>query len=559
MKGKGDLRKVQGRFQEVWSERQDWEPSWRGIRRLILPFRGFFEEENPKDGGNRAKEVLNGSAMRAVRTLAAGLQSGVTSPARPWFQLNVTDPDLADMESVRSYTDEVQRRMMGVFARSNLYNSLHSLYLEMAGFATGAMMIVQDFHTGIRCRTFTVGEYALGLGADLRVDTFARKLKMSTVQLIQEFGKKGVPEEARRDYEAGVRLGRLWDVCQLIEPNPTRDGTKRDNQNMAFRSTYWVVGEDRALRVSGFHEFPVVVPRWDVVANQAYGRGPGWEALGDVRQLQKLEEDGLIALAKMVNPPMMAPDGVRHINVIPGGVTRYSDMASGGRAGIQPLYQIQPDLGSLRAYVADKERSIRETFYVDLFAMLSSYGGPQMTAQEVIERHEEKMIMLGPVLERLHAELLDPLIARVYEIMSRSGLLPEVPEELEGADLKVEYVSILAQAQKMVGMKGIQEFMGFVGQVAGMNPEVVERVDYVELVDRAAEALGVPAGIVFGKDEFAERQAQAAEEAAQQQQMMQAMEMAKQGAGIAKDLSNVQAGGVNGIEALVAGMGGQAG
>ena len=157
MKGKVDLRKVQGRFQEVWSERQDWELSWRGIRRLILPFRGFFEEENPKDGGNRAKEVLNGSAMRAVRTLAAGLQSGVTSPARPWFQLNVTDPDLADMESVRSYTDEVQRRMMGVFARSNLYNSLHSLYLEMAGFATGAMMIVEDFHTGIRCRTFRTG------------------------------------------------------------------------------------------------------------------------------------------------------------------------------------------------------------------------------------------------------------------------------------------------------------------------------------------------------------------------------------------------------------------
>jgi Bacteriophage head to tail connecting protein. len=546
-----DLRKVQGRFREVWSERQDWEPSWKGIRRMILPFRGQFDDENPKDGRNRAKDLLNGSAMRSARTLAAGLQSGVTSPARPWFRLSVSDMELGDLESVRGYTDEVERRMMGIFARSNLYNSLHSLYLELAGFATGAMMIVEDFRTGIRCRTFTAGEYALGMGADLRVNTFARKLKMTTVQLVQEFGKVAVPDEARRDYGAGMRLGRIWEVCQLIEPNEERDVRRKDNRNMEFRSVYWVSGEDEPLRVSGFREFPVVVPRWDVVANQAYGRGPGWEALGDVRQLQKLEEDGLVALAKMVNPPMMAPDGVRHINVMPGGVTRYSDLASGGRAAIHPLYQIQPDLGSLRAYVGAKEQAIREAFYVDLFAMLSSYGGPQMTAQEVIERHEEKMIMLGPVLERLHAELLDPLIARVYEIMSRSGLLPEVPEELGGADLKVEYVSVLAQAQKMVAMRGIQDFMGFVGQVSGLSPEVAERVDYGELVDRAAEALGVPKGIILGREEFEAKQAQAQQEA----QMAQEMMMAKESAGIAKDLGSVEAGGLNGIEALLGGMG----
>ena len=541
---------MQGRFREVWEERREWETSWKGIRKVVLPFRGFFEEDEAKDGRNRARDVLNGTAMRAVRTLAAGLQSGVTSPARPWFRLSTPDPDAADLESVRAYTDEVQRRMTAVFARSNLYNSLHSLYMELAGFATGAMMIVEDFHTGIRCRTFTIGEYALGVGADLRVDTFARKLRMTTAQLIQEFGKETVPIEARRDYEEGMRLGRLWEVCHLIEPNRKRDVKRKDNRNLPFSSVYWIAGEDEILRASGFHEFPVVVPRWDVVANQVYGRGPGWEALGDARQLQKLDEDGLVAIAKMVNPPMMAPDGVRHINVMPGGVTRYSDIASGGRAGIQPLYQIQPDLRSLQSYVSTKESAVKSAFYADLFAMLSNYGGPQMTAQEVIERHEEKMIMLGPVLERLHAELLDPLIMRTFGVMERAGMLPEPPEELQGMEMKVEYVSILAQAQKMVGMKGIQEFLGFVGQIAGMNPEVIERVDYGELVDRAAEALGVPAGIVFGKDEFAAKQ----EEKAKEAQMMQELAAVKEAAGVAKDLAGADVGGSNALSGILQGV-----
>lgn len=418
-----ELKKAIEVFKELSKEREDWEPSLQEIKKYILPFRGYFAEDGKAKDATSG--VLNGSGMRAVRTMAAGLQSGLTSPAKPWFKLVSDNPELENLEVVKSYFVEVTRRLTGVFARSNLYNSLHSLYLEVAGFGTGAMMVVDDFHTGIRCRTFTAGEYMIGINSNLEVDKFARIIQMTTVQLVQEFGKQAVPKEVRADFEKGFHLDGYWAVFQTIYPNPDYDPKKKSEDNFSFQSVYWIGKNDPPLRVSGFHEFPVIVPRWDVVANQAYGKGPGWEALYEVRKLQELEEDGLVALSRMMEPTAKTPLTMRN------------------NPEIRELPQIQHDLSSLRAYVADKEQKIRKIFLVDLFAQLTSYGGAQVTKEELRRKNEEDLILLEPALERMKKELLTPLIDRVYRIMERNGLFPELPDELRGSKMKVIYQSIL--------------------------------------------------------------------------------------------------------------------
>ena len=541
-----DLKRAKARHQELVNEWKREEGTLRRIRDTILIYRGLFVGEKPdKDGAQKDVNVYNAVGGRSARTLAAGLQSGVTSPARPWFKLIASNPDVGDLEPVKAYCDEVQRRMAAVFAKSNLYNSLHTLYLELAGFATGVMLISEDYDSTIRCRTFTAGEYALGINENLDVDKLARTVEMTARQIAGQFGEENLPEKIKSVLSDDKGNLKPFKVFHLIEPNSKHGPKNAQEEKMptAYRSIYWIEGEKLPVQVKGYQECPFVAPRWDVVANQVYGRGPSWEALGDVRMLQRMEKDGLTALAKMVNPPILAPDGLRHINVMPGGVTRYSEVAGAAKSTVQPFYQVNPDLNSLLNYIRAKEDSVRSSFYADLFSMLSTYAGPQMTAQEVIERHEEKMIMLGPVLERLHTELLNPLVARTFNVMDRMGQLPEAPEEFQGMAIKVEYVSILAQAQKMVGMKGIQDFVLFTGSVAEMCPEVLDRVDFPEMLDRAAESLGVPTGIVFGEDEYAARLAQrqeAQQEAMLMEKAQQELAVVGQAAGAAKDLSQAQ-------------------
>jgi hypothetical protein len=188
--------------------------------------------------------------------------------------------------------------------------------------------------------------------------------------------------------------------------------------------------------------------------------------------------------------------------------------------------------------------------------MISEMERSGVTATEIDARREEKLLMLGPVLERLHHELLDPLIDRTFAIAQRAEILPEVPEALSGHEVQVEYISMLAQAQRAVAIGGIERVVGFIGQLAGIDPQVLDKLDRDQAVDEVAKAIGAPPHIIRSDKEVealrAERaQAQQAAQAAQQQQ--QGMMQAVQGA---KLLSETDTGGKNGLTDVMQAMGG---
>ena len=53
----------------------------------------------------------------------------------------------------------------------------------------------------------------------------------------------------------------------------------------------------------------------------------------------------------------------------------------------------------------DTQNAIKQGFFNDLFLMILS--DKNMTATEVARRHEEKLAILGPVIERQNSEMLD--------------------------------------------------------------------------------------------------------------------------------------------------------
>ena len=550
MQGKCDCYRK--RWAALKTERSTFFGHWQELSEYILPRRGRFLATKVNDGSKKNGKIIDSTGTLAVRTLSAGMMSGITSPARPWFRLGTHDPEVMESGAVKEWVHIVEKRMQDVFARSNLYNSLQTVYEEMGVFGTGALLIEEDPETVIRAYPFTVGEYALALSDRLLANTFYREFQLTVAQVVEWFGIDACSDAVKTQFNNG-HVDQWIQVIHAIEPNINRDASQDDSLNMAYISVYFEKSSgDKVLSESGYEEFPVMAPRWHVTGADIYGQSPGMDVLGDVKALQIEQKRKAQGIDKMVNPPMQAPHAMRGqtASVLPGGVT-YVDAAQ-GNLGFRPVYEVNPRLGELQQDIQETQGRIRNGFYADLFQMMTMSNRRQITAREVEERHEEKLLMLGPVLERLHSELLDPLIDRTFNIMLRKGLTPPPPEELQGMDLKVEYISVMAQAQRAIGTSSLERISAFVGNLAAAKPDVLDKLDTDQLVDQYAEMLGVPPKVVIPGDEVEVTRAQRAQ-AQQQQHQMEQMQQAAQGA---KTLSEADTGNESVLSSILGGMGG---
>jgi len=527
---------IQERFKAIEYESQKWTAAWRDIAKYEAPTRGRFDDLPNRGKMIDHKTILDGHATQASKIMASGMQSGMTSPTRPWIALRVKDPELMAKPNVRMWLDEVTKLMLDVCSDSNIYSVFYSMYEEIANFGVTAAIILEDYDDVIRGRSFTIGEYFLGINAKGVVDTFGRKMQMTVSQVVDAFGIENVSSSVKTAYE-GNRVDDWVKINHLIEPNTRRVDGFVDQQNMPFRSVYWEVGQSNLLLAfKGFEEFPVIAPRWDTVTTDTvYGYGPGWNALGNVKQLQKTVLDKLLAQEKAHNPPVQKDSSVEgHVNLLPGGVTTTSSALP--NAGVRPAYQVNANLESFIELIGELKASINKDFFVDLFLMMINFDKSNMTATEVAERQQEKIMMMGPILEKLQSEMLDPFVERLYGILNRNAMLPEPPEEIMDMAIEPEYVSILAQAQKAVGVNSISRVLGFIGGAAPIYPDAPDNIDIDEAIREVAILEGVPAKLILEKKVVQ----QIREQRAQAQQMQQQMAMASQGAKAAKDLANAK-------------------
>lgn len=524
------------RWSALQSERSSWVSHWREISDNLLPRSGRFFSSDRNRGDKRQNAIYDSTGGDALDVLAAGLMAGMTSPARPWFRLTTSTPDLDEAPAVKAWLAKVTRLMLMVFNRSNTYRALHSMYEELGSFGTASSIVLPDFNAVIHHHPLTVGEYAIATNARGYVDTLYREFEMTVAQMVGEFGKENVSLSVRNQYENGS-LDKWVKVHHAIEPRAVRDVTKRDAKNMPFRSVYWEAGgeRDKVLRETGFREFPSLSPRWKVVGGDIYGESPAMRALGDIKQLQHEQLRKAQGIDYMTKPPVQMPLSAKSgsIDMLPGGIS-YVDMAS-PNGGIRSAFEVRLDLQHLLVDIEDVRGRIRRAFHADLFLMLANGNNPQMTATEVAERHEEKLLMLGPVLERLHNEILDPLIEMTFSRMLEAGIVPPPPQELQGVDLNVEFVSMLAQAQRAVATNGIDRFVGNLGAVAQYKPEVLDKFNADNWADAYADMLGVDPELIVPSEQVAlirQSRAQAQQQAAQAEQAAMAADAAAKLGGV---------------------------
>lgn len=557
---------------QMENERNTYVAQWRDVCDHLMPTRPKWQITDHNKGDRRNQKIIDSTASFAHRTARAGVMSGVTSPARPWFRLSIPDKTLAESSPVKNWLFDVTQRMNNVYLRSNLYQVLPTVYGDMIGISTGCMLAERDLDTVLRFYSIPMGSFCIGLDDKLRVRTFFRDLQYNVRQLVEKFGMTDPdrPEDidwdkfsttvktlySQKNFEATIQ------VRHFILPNPDFNPGRPQAKYKRFLSCYYErsyigsgpspinsdMAEDIYLRESGYDYFPVLAPRWEVSGEDIYGNNcPGFEALGDIRALQLMQKRKAQGIEKQINPPLRAFNSLKNQNIqgLPGRTT-YVD-PSGTQAGVAPIYEVRPDINGMLLDIQDHQFRIRRAFYEDLFLMLASSNDPNRTATEIMERKEEKLLALGPVLEQLNQDLLDPLIDITFFEMIEQGQLPEPPPEIQGLDIKVEYISIMAQAQKLIGIGTLERFLGMASQIVQFSPSSIDKIDADQAIDEYAEMTSIPPRVVRSDEAVAEiRQAQA--QAAQAQMQMEQMQQA---AAAAKNLSQANLSGDNALNAAI--------
>jgi len=545
------------RHASLLTERSSFEPHWRDVADMLLPRRGRrLYKGQQGDGGKINQKIIDSTGTHSLNILMSGLMSGVTSPARKWFALATPDREMMEFGPVRDWLTIVEQLMYQVLKAGGLYRMLPNVYEDLGAFGTSCLFHAQDFNTVARFGTFGIGEYCIAQNSRYLVDTVYRELPMTVEQVVHKFGDRNAPPSTRWQnisastkalYDAG-NYDAWVDTVHCYFPNTGAVSGSTKSNELPFSSFVYEGGEHHEagklpLETKGFRRFPVYVPRWHLLTPDAYGRSPGMDALGDIQQLQDQHKKKGLALAKMVNPPMVADAGMKNtrLSTLPGDVTFAGSTATG--EGFRPAYTVQPRLSEFNADIDATQARIRRTMFSDLFLMITERPGVQpLNDSEVFERKEEKLLALGPAMQRLDEDLLGTLINNTFDDIAEAGMLPPPPEELAGIELEVEYLSIIAMAQRAQGLLGMQDTAAFVGQMAGIQQAagipvtVVDKFDFEQAVDEYADKRGVPAGIIRADDEVERIQATRAQEA----QAQQAAEMAANAGNVASQLGGIE-------------------
>ena len=570
-------------FAEMENEYSTHRSYHRDLLDYVNPQRGRFTVTDAGKGTRKNQRIVNPVAADALTVLKAGMVATITNPASQWVRLSVEDKELAEIGAVKEWLGDTSKTLHDIFLKSNLYRNLPIVYGDMAVVAVGALLVEEDSEDVIRTYPIPCGSFYIDVDAKGKVNHYAREFRYNVQQVVEKFstpeGEEFVVDnidwskfslKVKNLYEKGQHTA--WvDVVHMIVPNTEYDPSKLDAKYKKFASVYYergssglISGSDNRhtdatldpnvfLRESGLDHFNILAPRWEVTGEDAWGTNcPAMKAHGSSRAVQTMEKRKAQATEQKVNPTLLFPTSLKKkkTSVLPGAKVYVDDVAL-AKGGVRRLYEVDFKTGELREDIRDVEAWINASFHKDAFAPISStpiQGTPPSVA-EVNARISESLIKISGTGQNIQDDLLEPLVDITFAHANNQGKIKEAPEELEGITLKVEFIGVMAQAQKAIALGSLREFTDFALAVANIEPTALDKVDTDQLIDEYHDGSGVSTKVLVQDEEVLEKRLDRQEAQQAQAQQEQMMNMAKS----AKDLSQADMTGDNALTALTEG------
>ena len=487
----------------------------------------------------RSKKIVDSTTLIAVRNFAAGMMTGATSPTRRWFKTGIMNKNIENNWEIKDWCSKQAELTRKILYASNFYQLLPEVYDQLGVFLFSCLALEPDFETVVNFKCLPIGSYYYDKDHRGIVNTMCRNYMESARNLVEEFGYENCSEAVQE--ASKTKPSTMFEIVHFVEPNKEYKKGSPISAQKKFISIYYEVNSDKKfLRKSGFDKFPYVVFEASCNGEDIYAsKGLGAYALPDAKQLMAMVKEHAKAVKKMVSPPYNAPASLKNKN-LSDTPAFFNEMDENGE-GIRPVFEVNPNILNLEKDIERIRESIKSIFYNDLFAMILNTAERGRTATEVNELKEEKMVLLSPLLEQIHIALKQILDWIFYEEL-RLGILPEIPESLQGQEIEIEFISTLAQAMKAQNIASMERFSTFVANLAQtINPLLAKKIRPEVMIDAYADYANIEPEQIMPEEDFAKIVAAVEEKQAQQEQMNALM----QGTQLVKNMGGVDAIGNN--------------
>jgi hypothetical protein len=505
------------RLQRLKELRQPHEPVWRDCFDHSWPIRGSgLQSSSPLDAQqalDRKARLLHSAATDAGRTLAAAVVSGATPSSSVWALLAVTGAD----DAGKQWLDEKGKQLHEEIHASTYDAAAFECAMDLVAAGWFALYVDVDRENGgFEFTQWSLSSvYAATSKAGGAVDTVFREYTLTAEQAAKEFDNNvsaDTLKKAQVDPDAKVR------ICHAIYPRFPHVKGAKFAKNLPIASCHFELESKHLCRESGYHEMPVIVPRWAVIPDSVYAIGPMFDALPDARELNELlRMDKMNAELAIAGMWIAQDDGVlnpRTVKVGPRKIIVANDVDSMKQLSAGGDWQLAD------ARIAQAYGQIRKILMAD---QLQPQDGPAMTATEVHVRVNMIRQLLGPIYGRLQAEYLAPLVERCFGLAYRAGIFGEAPQSLGGQNFRVKYNNPLARAQKMDDVGAIERLNANLAGLAEIAPSAYDNIDFDEQTRILVESIGAPLRMMrTAEDVAAMRQERQEREAAQAQQAEEA-------------------------------------
>lgn len=507
--------KLYKRFDQMDGNRSQWRTHWDEVQEKVCPRKDTIFRDSFVRGEKKHNRIYDTFGILSNDFLSSALHGLLTNPASIWFGLTTGDDKLDERDNVKAWLQDSTRIMINTMNASNFQTEIHEVYQDHGCFGTSVLRVVEDEIDDIRFAARPIYEFTIDENARGVIDTVFYEYEMTVRQIAEEFGVEVLSHDLMKKLEADPQ----WREKVLHAVIPATDLVSFLNPigDKKFVSYKVLKATKQVLEKKGFFENPYIVSRWTKLSGEIYGRSPGMKALAELKMTDAMKKATIEAAQLAVAPPLQAPDDgvLLPIKTAPRSVNFFR---AGSKDRIEPLNTgSDPRLGE--EMIRLQHEIIGRHFFLD---KLNVREADRMTATEIIQRRDEQLRVLGPILGRQHNELLKPLVERVFNILDRRGKIPAPPEELVNRRVEVQYTSQIAKAQRAAEADQIIKAMQIIQPFIQLNPEAMDNIDVDQVVRIAGKIYGLPHEMLRDEAETRDIRSDRAEAQRQQSELEQA-------------------------------------